>query len=330
MPGLRQLSELGRCLARRAWLLAAFVALALPRLASGYGDQAAIDIEHFHPAAGETRLLTLDLARVRGHLNWTPQGTVHYSDRPLVLLCHGNCPPQRYVSWVAHRVTLDLSLALSIAERLQLALSLPVALYQYSAAEIVPGTSGGSSSGGLFAPVPAVAGLQNVRLHAKVSFLPKHWAAGLGLATSLALPSGDGNSFLGTRLPDLTTRLLGDVVVGRFALAGAFGARFAETVDVLSLHDGIALIYGLGAQIRLIGDKRGEKPLYVLAELYGRADTRFAPTRDYPLEYLIGVKAEPGPWSMTGGFGSTILPGVGTPNVRCFVGVAYHGRRAEP
>lgn len=295
--------------------------------AHGYGDRAAIELEHFQPAPGDTRLVTLDLARVGPHLSWVPQGTLHYADRQLVLLCRGNCSPDVYVPWVAHRLTLDLSFALSILGRLQLALSLPVALYQYTDPGIVDAGSDAASAGGLVAPRPNPAGLGNAKLHAKVAFLPQTWRHGLGIAIALGLPTGDGNSFLGTRLPDLSARLLGHLDLGRLTLAAHFGARFTEATAVSALRDGISLLYGLGAQVRLLGGEADETPFYLIAEIQARALTRFAPAADFPTEFLIAARGEPGPFGITVGAGSVIYPGIGTPNVRAFVGITYRGGR---
>ncbi len=297
----------------------------LPGPAHGYGDRAAIDLDHLQPAPGEARLVTLDLARVGPHLGWVPQGVLHYADRQLVLLCRGNCSPDVYVPWVAHRLTLDLSFALSLFDRLQLALSLPVTLYQFSDANIIDTTSEVASSGGLVAPRPNPAGLGNLKVHGKVAFLPRASRYGLGLALALGLPTGDGNSFLGTRLPDLAARLLGHVELGRFTLAAHFGARFAEATQVSALQDGIALLYGLGAQVRVLGAQLDETPFYLIAELRGRALTRFFAAADFPCEFLLAARGEPGPFSLTVGAGSALYPGVGTPNVRAFVSFAYRG-----
>ena len=107
----------GDRLRRCALLPLALLALLLwPQAALAYGDRAAIELERFRPAPGDARLVVLDLARTGEHRRWVPQAFLHYSDRPLVLLCRGNCSPQSYVPWVAHRLTLDLSLALSLVQ----------------------------------------------------------------------------------------------------------------------------------------------------------------------------------------------------------------------
>lgn len=300
-----------------------------PQGARAYGDRAAIELERFRPAPGDAHLVVLDLARTGEHRSWVPQGFLHYADRPLVLLCRGNCSPQSYVPWVAHRLTLDLSVALSLFDRIQLALSLPAALYQYSDPAILDPPREGPLPSGLVAPVPKPAGLGNLKLHAKVAFLPRRSRFGLGLAGALGLPTGDGDSFLGTRLPDFSARLLGHVELRRLTLALHLGARFGETIEVKGLHTGTDLLYGLGGQLQLLGPGADEVPLYLVAEVHGAAHIRFSPDTDFPTELLIAARAEPARWSLTAGVGATLFPGTGTPNVRGFIGLGYSSKRGN-
>lgn len=321
---------------RAGWLLPAgplphmlvLCALIMPRWAYAYGERAPVDIELLRPAPGDARILSTDLARVGEHTAWVPQAFIHYADRPLVLLCRGQCPPWDDVSLVAHRVTLDLSLAVSLAQRVQLAVSLPVTLYQYSDPAITdgPGPTAGATT--LIAPVGRPVGMGDVRLHAKVALLPRHWLFGLGIDGALSLPSGDGDSFLGTRLPSFTARLLAHVEYKRLTAALNFGGRFANQEDVLALPSGMALTYGLGGQVRIFGG-REVSPFYLLAELYGLAYTRFAQATDFPAEFLIAAKSEPGNWSLFVGAGSALSPGAGTPNIRGLLGVSYSSKRAQ-
>lgn len=305
-------------------------ALALPRLVHAYGDRAPVDIELLRPAPGDARIFSVDLARVGERASWVPQAIVHYADQPLVLLCRGQCPPRDYVSLVANRVTLDLSLAVSLAERFQLALSLPVILYQSSDPAIMDGPGSKAGSVGLIAPVGKPAGIGDVRLHAKVALLPRNWAFGLGLDGALALPSGDGDSYLGTRMPSLTTRVLAHVAHKRFTAALNFGGRFARAEEVMALSSGIALTYSLGCQVKMFGDTKEVSPFYLLAEIYGLSYVRFAQATDFPTEFLIAAKTEPGNWSLFVGAGSTLVPGTGAPNVRGLLGVSYSSKRAKP
>lgn len=297
---------------------------ALPRVAHGYGENAPVDVEGLRIAPGDQHLVAVDLGRVGEHKSWVPQAFLHYADRPLALLCHGYCANRAFVPLVAQRITLDLSLAVSLWDRLQLGVSLPVVLYQQTDSIIQDGliTATGSP------PVPQPAGLSDARLHAKVAFLPKAWKVGLGLNGTLSLPTGDGNSYLGTRLPSFTARLLGHAFAhARVTMGASFGARFAAQEQILGLSSGTALTYNLGIQLKLLGLSDGEIPLYLIAEAYGLAYVRASAATDFPTEFLLALKSEPGRFSVFAGGGGTLFPGTGTPDVRALVGFGYSSKR---
>src|SRR5437868_2854226 len=128
--------------------------LILPGLVHAYGERSPLDVELLRPAPGDARLFSVDLGRVGERTSWVPQAFIHYADRPLTLLCRGQCDPRAYVSLIAHRVTLDLSLAVSFVDRIQLAISVPVTLYQVSDPAIIDGQGPTAAANGLIAPVP--------------------------------------------------------------------------------------------------------------------------------------------------------------------------------
>lgn len=313
-----RLSRVGR------QLLGLFLVLCLPAIAHGYGERAPVDVEGLRIAPGDQRLMSVDLARVGEHKAWVPQAVVHYADLPLVLLCNGSCPSQQYVPLVAHRITLELSVAVSLWNRLQLAVALPVVVYQGTD----PVVQNGLANPALSPPVPAPGGLGDGRIHAKVALLPKTWRGGLGLEGVLSLPTGDGDSFLGTRLPSFTANLLGHLSAHRrITLAASFGARFAAQEQILGLPSGLALVYKAGMGILLLGPGELEMPLYLLVEAFGQAYLRAAAATDFPTEILIGLRSDPKRFSVFAGAGSTLVPGVGTPNVRALVGFSFSSKR---
>lgn len=304
------------------------LALIVPRWAHAYGDHAPLDVELLRPAPGDAKIFSVDLGRVGERNSWVPQVILHYADRPLVLVCQGQCLPRQFVSLIANRVTLHLSAAVSLVDRVQLALSVPVTLYQYSDPAIVDGQGSTVDNVGLIAPVGKPAGIGDAQVHAKVALLPRRWTFGLGIEGTLSLPSGDGNSFLGTSLPSFTARLLAHAEYKRLTVALNFGARFAKQEEVLTLQSGTALTYSLGGQVKVFGDDQEVTAFYLLAEIYGLAYARFEPVIDFPTEFLIAAKTEPGNWSLFAGVGSTLVAGTGTPNIRGLIGASYSIKRA--
>jgi len=298
--------------------------LLCPAVALGYGQRAAVDLEGLRVAPGDQHLATVDLARVGKHGAWVPQAVLHYADRPVVLSCDGRCPVLGTVSLIEHRLTLDASVTVSLRERVQLGMSLPVVLYQQSdraVPDLLANVDGNP-------PVPQVAGLSDASLHAKVAFLPATWRFGAGLWTALSLPTGNGDSYIGTRLPAFTARLLGHAAVqSRITVAGGLGARFAAEEQILNLPSGIALTYNFGMQAQLLGLASDEVPVFLLAEVYGQAYVHSTRDTGFPLEFLFAVKSEPAAFSLFVGAGGTIIPGAGSPDVRALIGLGYRSKR---
>ena len=102
------------------------VALSAASPAWALGESAPIDINKFHPAPGSAKLVTIDLAEVGPHLQFVPQLFLHYARRPLTYTL-GGLP---VADLVQNRLTGDISLALSLLNRLQVSLALPVTFYQ--------------------------------------------------------------------------------------------------------------------------------------------------------------------------------------------------------
>lgn len=298
-------------------LAAVFFVASTPATALAYGDQAAVEIEHLRPAPGNARLLSVDLAKVDGHHEVVFQSFIHYADQPLVY-CQAICPQSILL---AHRMTLDLSLAWSLLRRLQLAFSLPVILYQYNG---LSDDLAAALPADLVLPSPAPAGIGDVRLHAKVTILSSR-AFGLGLAAALSLPTGDGNSFLGTRLPSLALRAITHLHIGRFTGAINVGFLFAASEQVLALESGMALLYSIGLQLEVLRDRNAA--FYLLAEAYGQAQLRFASATDFPTEFLVASKTELRRGSLFVGVGSGLISGYGVPNVRILAGFSVNLRR---
>src|ERR1700694_1530043 len=64
-------------------------ALCWPRQAHALGNAAPIDINRFHPAPGNAKILTVDLADVGSHIQLVPQIFLHYADLPLLYTIGG-------------------------------------------------------------------------------------------------------------------------------------------------------------------------------------------------------------------------------------------------
>ena len=126
LPAQATSRKLRRKTLRTAAVSCAALSLLVGADAHALGDAAPVDINKFHPAPGNNKILTVDLAEVGPHLQVVPQLFFHYARRPLVYVL-GSEPK---ADLVQNRLTADLSVSLALWRRLQIALAIPVTLYQ--------------------------------------------------------------------------------------------------------------------------------------------------------------------------------------------------------
>jgi len=302
-----------------------FTQVAWMATAAAFGGNAAIDLNNLRPTPGLHKVVTQDLATVGDHLALTTQVVTHYADQPLVFcVSDGSCPS----ALIAHRLITDHSVSFSLWRRVEFALSVPLALYQQSGpppvgARIV--TTDALSDPTALAP--SLFALGDVRLRTKVVFYSQPlW--GIGATASLSLPSGSGNSFMGSALPSLTVRLLSHWHFRRLTAVLNAGWIFAATESVLNVSSGMAFDYGAALQIELF--RTGSTPFSVFGEIFGSVLTRLDPSVDLPAEFVMGAKSQFGAWGFAAGFGSGIHSGAGVPNVRGFLGASWTWAPAKP
>jgi outer membrane protein OmpA-like peptidoglycan-associated protein len=311
--------QLGRRLCRPLALATALGALLAARPAAAVGDAAPIDLNRFHPAPGTGKILTIDMADVGGHIYLVPQLFLHYADLPLVYTLGG----QREADLVRHRLTADLSLSLSLWKRLQIALAFPVTLYQQGEQATLPTNIPGLTA----PPQAATAGQEDLRLLVKgVIWRNERW--GFGAVGDLAVPTGNANSYLGSRLPTFNLRLLGHVTWGRLSAALNVGWLFASTEELVGVRTGMGLSYGAGAQVEIFRHAGG--PFWLLAELYGLAHARFETPKESPAELIAAAKTAYKDWTFFLGLGPGLSRGYGEPNVRVFAGASWSWQRPTP
>ena len=300
-------------------LLAALYAL-LPGAREARADGAAIDINRFHPAPGTERILATELATVGPHLQLAPQLFFHYADVPMELTL-GDVPAAEVVR---HRITGEMSLALSLYSRVQLAVAFPVTMYQTGdALDLEPVLDGDRDIN----PPAEVAsfGPEDLRISAK-GLLWQRDGYALGASGLLALPTGDTSSYLGAGGPRFDLKLLASMTRGRLSAAVNVGWLFAGTEQVLLTKTGMALTYGLGAQYEVYEHARGA--VAITGELFGLTHTRFESSRESPAELLLSAKATYGRWAFFAGGGPGLNHGYGEPNIRALAGASWSWKPA--
>jgi OmpA-OmpF porin, OOP family len=298
---------------RTALLLGTALALTAPT-AHALGNEAPLDLNHFHPATGSARILTLDLADVGPPKEFVGELILHYADLPLVYTV-----ADRFQSAVVrNRVTADAAVSYSILPYLQLSLAMPITLHQSGDTVSYLDPIDGSPR-----TLPPVAGIGqgDLRLQAKGRFW-QNQSFRAGGALEVAFPTGNANSFLGSSGVTGTARLFGDYVHDRLTVALTLGWRYALVEErLLNVKAGNSLLYGVGAQLEVY--RYQGVPISLLAEVYGRVHSSFDSVTGSPAEAMLAAKAQVSDFSLFLGAGPGLNSGYGVPNVRVMAGVAY-------
>ena len=274
-----------------------------------------IDVQRYKPGPGATDILGVHGARVDGHLGWHLAASVNYASNPL-----GFLDPRQddfVYSIVANQVTVDLMGSISLWNRFELGVAVPLT-YQASErdASVMPAFQGGVSG----------AGLGDLRLVPKAHLLN---AGGfdLGVAVPVLLPSAGGEGFRGGAGVSARPQLVGEWGNGNgLRLVANVGANLQPEQQVRNLRTGTELMYAVGAQVPLT------EKLAVRANLAGAFGLKDQDMEGRPLELLAAVqyRISPGLAAHVGG-GPGLSRGYGTPGFRLFAGLDWTqpGERAS-
>lgn len=329
-------------LVRSSMLLGlSLLVLPLSQPAHAIGDQAALDANHFHPAPGSGKILTTDLGEVGpldvprdqqkgARFEFVPQLFLHYARRPLVYTLGG----EQVQDLVRDRLTGDISLSFSFLQRLQLALSLPVTFFQQQ------GPYTGPMGGEAGFPQLATIGQEDLRFsvkgviyNSKLSGRQSNLHYGFAAMGDLSIPTGNADSFLGSRLPTFGIRLGGHLQYKRLTVGANFGGLIAKPEEIKDtlhpeldrtiLQTGYGLLYNAGAQIALWHNSSRETAVYLLAEVFGRTHYPFDNLKASPAEATAAFRIQHKGLNVYIGGGPGINPGYGVPDGRVYAGVNY-------
>ncbi len=266
-----------------------------------------IDVQRYKPGPGATDILGMHGAKVDRHLGWHLGASLNYANSPL-----GFLDPRQddfVYQVVASQVTLDLMGSLSLWNRFELGVALPIT-YQSSesGAAVMPAFAGGVSG----------AGLGDLRLVPKAHLLSKNGVE-LGLVIPLLLPTSGGQGFRGGAGVSARPQLVAEWGNGSgLRVAANVGANLQREEQVRNLRTGTELMYAVGAQMPLT------EKLTVQANLAGAFGLNAQGAEGYPLELLAAVRyrVSNGLMAHVGG-GPGLTRGYGTPGFRLFAGVDW-------
>jgi uncharacterized repeat protein (TIGR01451 family) len=266
-----------------------------------------IDVQRYKPGPGATDILGVHGAKVDGHLGWHLGASLNYANNPLNFF-----DPRQddfVYGLVAHQTTLDLMGSISLWERFELGVVLPVT-YQASESDaaVTPAFANGVSG----------AGVGDLRLVPKAHLLS---AGGfdLGLVVPVLLPSAGGQGFRGGAGVSARPQLVGEWGNGNgLRVVANLGANLQKEEQLRNLHTGNELMLAVGAQVPLT------EKLALRANVAGAFGLNEKDAEGRPLEVLAAVqyRLSKGLAAHVGG-GPGITRGYGTPGFRVFAGLDW-------
>jgi outer membrane protein OmpA-like peptidoglycan-associated protein len=313
----------------------ALVVLAGVSPASAQRQDRSFNPQLFHPAPGPDEFVNIEPGGVLGHLQYEVGLFLNYARNEFTIYKYDSNTSKAsspLSNIIANRLGLDLWAALGIANRLQIAIALPMTLYQngddFRSANPQPnGTTILGARGYAF---------NDPRIYLKVLLYGKPKGFQLGLSHWLSIPLGDDGNFGGEK--HFTgfsgePRLSAEYNADRWRLALNFGFLWrAENERFFSTVNSQMLTYGGAIAVDAVVHR-----LTVLAEIYGRHDLCTAKAlagassscdigdiNSSPLELDIAAKI----WlvhglSMNLGVGNGLVGGVGSPQPRVYLGFVF-------
>ncbi|WP_426752651.1 OmpA family protein [Myxococcus sp. Y35] len=282
-------------------LVAAATASAQPSVSQ------AIDVQQYKPAPGAYDVLGMHGARIAPHLSWNLGASLNYADDPLNLV---DPRADRFLYRIVDsQLTLDLMGAISLFDRVELGVSLPVS---YTT----------SQPSGAVAPELAsgvgTTGVGDLRLVPKVRLLSTDGGIHLAVAAPLTLPTAGGSKFLGSDTVTVQPRFVAEWATTAVRLLANVGFNFRREEQLRNLRVGHELAYAVGAEVPLT------EKLTAQATLAGALGLKETSSEERPLEALAALKYR----FLEGlaahvGAGPGLSRGYGTPSFRVLAGVAW-------
>jgi hypothetical protein len=263
----------------------------------------AIDVQRYKPGPGATDILAVHGARVDKHLDWHLGASFNYARDPLGFV---NPASGDFVyALVANQMTLDVMGSLSLFDRFELGVSLPL--------------TSQSTGSGAFTALPqdvGGTGLGDVRLVPKAHLL----SAGdlhLALVAPVLLPTAGGSGFRGGGGLAVQPKLVAEWAgAGGLRLVANVGATLRGEQQFRSLRAGNELAYGVAVLVPV-----GES-LALQANVNGALT--LTDRQELPLEVLaaVGYRLTEG-LSLHVGGGPGLTQSYGTPRFRLFAGLGW-------
>jgi OOP family OmpA-OmpF porin len=282
-------------------------------------------VNRFVPAIGAGNYVQVDGGSVGAHLAPTVELLIDYGHRPFVLY-GADCGDgdtedcelgDGDVNIVKYLLTGTIAGTLSVANRLQIGLSIPLV---YTTGDRFAASVTGRDVPYIYVPGGEAFGIGDPRLSAKVRLVGSgtdgFLLAILAFATA---PVGDlvaEGYGLGYDGVTAGGHLIGEVKAGKFRTSVNVGGAYRPERTLLSTKAGSDFTYGVGFGLDVTS------LLGLVTEFVGA--TRFSNELDEnPLEWRLAAKLTQGDFVFQLGGGAGLLAGAGIPNFRIIGGAAF-------
>ena len=285
-----------------------------------------VSMQRFDPAPGPGNFLsTRTVSGIGGHLGWTAGMMVNYGFEPfsvnacLAQNAAGECTRNEDIKVIENMVTGDVLGSLSLFEKYQLGLKIPVTWAKGNGLELDENGDPQAMPDGLSA-----FGLGDIQIEAKGRFYGEPGQLlSLGAYLYGTIPMGmitAPDSYIGNSSPAVGGAAVVDGSMGPLSYAVNLGGIYRATATI-----GSATTVGPEARWNAAVGYEVSPIIKVMVDAFGATDFDTSDLGASSVEIDGGVKFIPlgNQWSFTAGGGAGVFKGVGVPTARAFLGVAY-------
>jgi outer membrane protein OmpA-like peptidoglycan-associated protein len=293
--------------------------LALLLAVAPLGDGATADVSRFRPPPSGVELPATNTASVLQPLQYALSASFSYAHNPLVWRYQDGT----YDPLIAHQLMLNLGAGIGVFKLFDVGLELPIALVHSGPEDNGLGisNSGASVSG---------AGIGDLRLVPRLALFPERsFGFAMAVVSEITLPTGRDKRFLGDPTLSWRPRLVATVpmtpaFLGRpVRVTGSLGYLLRKGAQVADLRLGNELELRAGVEAEVL---RVPLPVSGLLDLgmATAASRPFAGNGLAAIEVLAGARVRVlEDFVLTAALGPGLTAGVGTPDVRFMLGVAW-------
>ncbi|HKO50497.1 MAG TPA: OmpA family protein [Polyangiaceae bacterium] len=276
---------------------------------SAHADGLALN--RFDPAPAGDRMFGVPSPYAAGHLTPHLMLLADYAHNPLKLRSVPSDTDQGAI--VKHQLFLHLNAGIALWHRLNLDISVPLAVFQ---------NGDNPSAGGERFSSPSSAQFGDLRFGARVRLLGEyHDPFQLAVGGYVWVPTGASDSFVSSgQVRGLPQLLLGGRIAERVVWSAAAGPQIQGASTFGNVDQGTMFKWGAGLGFLLLDNRR----LQIGPEAYGAVTLRDVQKHTTNAEILFDVRYRfLDDFELAAGAGPGLTSGIGTPDLRALFSLAY-------